>query len=59
MVLYQNDGEATLIESVITDKGDWLFNATCTLNSITPESWTPIPKEKQDPRAVVQAAGDA
>ncbi|KAF2798073.1 hypothetical protein K505DRAFT_234144 [Melanomma pulvis-pyrius CBS 109.77] len=50
---------ATLIESIVTDEGDWLFNATGTLNLVTPETWTPIPKEKQDTRAVVQAGGDA
>jgi hypothetical protein len=54
-----NDGKATLIESVVTDEGDWLFNATGTLNLITPESWTPIPKAQQDTRAVIKAAEDA
>lgn len=51
--------KATLIESIVTDKGDWAFNATGTLALIKPETWTPIPKEKQDSRAVVQAPGDA
>jgi hypothetical protein len=59
MVFAPNDGKATLIESVVTDQGDWLFNATGTLNLITPESWTPIPPAQQDSRAVIQAAGDA
>ena len=51
--------KATLIESIVTDAGDWLFNATGTLNLVTPEDWSPIPKEKQNTRAVVQSVGDA
>ncbi|KAB5585157.1 hypothetical protein GE09DRAFT_1276758 [Coniochaeta sp. 2T2.1] len=51
--------KATLIESVVTDNGDWLFNATGTLELNKPESWDPIPKERQDSRATIQAAGDA
>ncbi|KAH8902840.1 hypothetical protein BR93DRAFT_919399 [Coniochaeta sp. PMI_546] len=51
--------KATLIESVVTDNGDWLFNATGTLELNAPEHWDPIPKEKQDSRATIQAAGDA
>lgn len=50
---------ATLIESVVTDSGDWLFNATGTLQLNAGERWDPIPKEKQDSRATIQAAGDA
>jgi len=52
-------GKATLIESVVTDSGDWLFNATGTLELNAPERWDPIPEEKRDSRAVIQAAGDA
>jgi hypothetical protein len=40
----QNDGPATFLESVVTDRGDWLFNASMTLKWITQESWLPIPK---------------
>jgi hypothetical protein len=59
MVFGDGDGKAQLIESIVTDQGDWLFNATGTLNLITPETWTPIPLAQRDSRAVVQAAGDA
>ena len=51
--------KATLIESIVTDQGDWLFNATGTLALNAGEEWDPIPKDKQDSRAVVQAGGDA
>lgn len=57
-MLFTNQ-KATLIESVITDNGDWLFNATGTLELNAPEQWDPIPAEKQDSQATIQAAGDA
>ncbi|KAF2702788.1 hypothetical protein K504DRAFT_452138 [Pleomassaria siparia CBS 279.74] len=50
---------ATLIESIVTDAGDWLFNATGTLDLAKPEKWAPIPAAQQDTRAVVQSIGDA
>lgn len=53
-----NDGKASFIESVVTDRGDWLFNATTALEYITSESWSPIPANKQDSREVVQSIGD-
>ena len=53
------DHKATLIESIVTDKGDWAFNATGYLYWNSLENWDPIPKEKRDSRAVIQAAGDA
>ncbi len=52
-------GQAQLVESVVTDQGDWAFNATGTLALNAPEAWDPIPKDKQDSREVIQAAGDA
>ena len=51
--------KASLIESIVTDEGDWLFNATGTLTLNAPETWDLIPKDKQDSRAVIKAAGDA
>jgi hypothetical protein len=51
--------KATQIESVVTDAGDWLFNATGTLSLNAAEKWDPIPEGKRDSRAVIQAAGDA
>lgn len=59
MVFGQNDGKTSNIESIVTDQGDWLFNATGTLELVKPESWPAIPKEKQDTREVVQSVGDA
>ncbi|KAI3317851.1 hypothetical protein HD806DRAFT_526817 [Xylariaceae sp. AK1471] len=47
------------IESIVTDRGDWAFNATGYRYWDSLENWDPIPPEKQDPRDVIQAAGDA
>ncbi|KAK4173327.1 hypothetical protein QBC36DRAFT_389798 [Triangularia setosa] len=47
-----------LIESVVTDEGDWLFNATGTLNLNAPEKWDPIPVAAQESRATIQSLGD-
>ncbi|KAH7395317.1 hypothetical protein DE146DRAFT_104203 [Phaeosphaeria sp. MPI-PUGE-AT-0046c] len=49
----------TSIQSVIADSGDWVFNATSHLQWSKIENWDPIPQNKQDARAVIQAAGDA
>ena len=51
--------KVTLMESIVTKPGDWLFNATGYLHWNSIESWDPIPAAQQDSRAVIQAAGDA
>lgn len=58
-ILYTDEGEILLMESIVTDAGDWLFNATGYLYWNSIENWDPIPPEKQDTRAVVKAGGDA
>ncbi|KUJ13430.1 uncharacterized protein LY89DRAFT_754174 [Mollisia scopiformis] len=54
-----NDSKITTMESIVTQKGDWAFNATGYLYWDSMEKWDPIPAEKRDTRAVIQAAGDA
>ena len=49
----------TTIESIVTDKGDWAFNATGYLYWDSLEKWDPIPEDKRDSREVIKAAGDA
>jgi hypothetical protein len=51
--------KAVLIESVVTDQGDWLFNATGTLQLNNGEAWDVIPAAKQESREVIQSVGDA
>ncbi|EAU80293.1 hypothetical protein CC1G_13257 [Coprinopsis cinerea okayama7 len=53
------DLEIVKVETIVTDEGDWLFNATGTLYWASQESWDPIPLEKQDTRETLQAAADA
>ncbi|KAL8364896.1 hypothetical protein RB595_003942 [Gaeumannomyces hyphopodioides] len=50
---------AAKIETLVTDAGDWLFNATGTLYYSSRESWDPIPEAQRDSRAAIRAAGDA
>ncbi|GAB1318459.1 Glucanase [Madurella fahalii] len=53
------DANITAIESVVTDQGDWIFNATGHLYWTQQENWDPIPAEQRDTREVIKAAGDA
>jgi hypothetical protein len=49
----------TKLESVVTDEGDWSFNATAHLSWNKMEKWDTIPEDKRDSRQVIQAALDA
>ena len=52
-------GKVSKMESVVTDDGDWLFNASKYLYFTKAEKWDEIPKDKRDTREVIQAAADA
>jgi len=54
-----SESAITAIESVVTDEGDWVFNATGHLYWSKRETWDPIPEAKRDTRATIKAAGDA
>ncbi|KAI1263554.1 hypothetical protein F5Y18DRAFT_418210 [Xylariaceae sp. FL1019] len=56
---FNSDNKVALMESIVTDRGDWAFNATGYLYWDSLEEWTPIPTEKQDSRDTIKAAGDA
>lgn len=47
------------VETLVSDEGDWLFNATGTAYYNAWEKWDPIPVALRDTREVIQAAGDA
>jgi hypothetical protein len=47
------------IETLVSDAGDWLFNATGTAYWNALETWDAIPLADRDTREVIQAAGDA
>jgi hypothetical protein len=48
----------TKIETLVSDAGDWLFNATGTAYWNAQENWDAIPLKDRDTREVIQAAGD-
>ncbi|KAI1313183.1 hypothetical protein F5Y03DRAFT_338344 [Xylaria venustula] len=56
---FNANNKISKIESIVTDRGDWAFNATGYLYWDSLENWDPIPPERQDSREVIQAAGDA
>ncbi|CAG8975492.1 hypothetical protein HYALB_00004811 [Hymenoscyphus albidus] len=49
------------VETVVTEKGDWLFDPVGTLKYVRleEEKWGRIPPSKLDTRATIQAAADA
>lgn len=53
------EGKVSIIDALVTDEGDWLFNAVNYLKYSSREAWTLIPKEKQDDRETIRKAGDA
>ncbi|KAK4118265.1 hypothetical protein N657DRAFT_651480 [Parathielavia appendiculata] len=59
MLVAAADGRVTAIESVVTDEGDWVFNATGHLYWTQQENWNPIPADQRDSRETIQAAADA
>ncbi|KAI1198468.1 hypothetical protein F5X97DRAFT_147770 [Nemania serpens] len=53
------NGTMVNMSSLVTDSGDWLFNATGTLYWASREKWDVIPEAQRDSRATIQAAADA
>ena len=59
VMLSGRSARVSTIEMLVTDKGDWLFNAENTKKWAEPENWGIIPEGQRDSRAVLQAAADA
>lgn len=57
--LWFSGAEVELMETLVTDEGDWLFNAADTLRYAEGEDWFEIPEADRDSREVIQAGGDA
>ncbi|KAF2203649.1 hypothetical protein GQ43DRAFT_251638 [Delitschia confertaspora ATCC 74209] len=53
------NSKVRVIDTIASTTGSWLFDAKKTLQYVQQEIWAPIPADKQDPRAAIQAAGDA
>lgn len=47
------------IDTIVTDQGDWLFNATGTFYWASRENWGTIAAASRDTRKTIQAAADA
>jgi hypothetical protein len=58
-VLSLRGGRVTTIDMLVTDKGDWLFNAANTLKYSKAEKWDEIPAADRDSRATIIAAANA
>ena len=55
--LYLNDGKIVRVDSLVTDKGDWLFNANAYLTYASKEDWTELGKyQKTAPAEMVRGA---
>lgn len=53
------EGKVNVMESVVTDEGDWVFGATDFLTHTTSEDWSEIPEDQRDKREVIQASAEA
>jgi hypothetical protein len=58
-VLSLRGGRVNTIDMLVTDKGDWLFNAANTLKYSKAEKWDEIPAADRDSRATIIAAANA
>ena len=47
--LYVDEGKITRIDSLVTDRGDWLFNANNYLKVSKSEDWTVLPAAQRTP----------
>ena len=57
--LYLNNGKIIRVDSLVTHKGDWLFNANAYLKYSTREDWGPIPAAQHTPDAEMMRGADA
>ena len=54
-----DENEVTVMESVVTDEGDWVFGAAEHLAVTREEDWSEIPEDQRDMRGVLKAAAEA
>lgn len=45
--LYMHDGNVIRVDSLVTDKGDWLFNAEAYEKYASQEDWSDLPKDQR------------
>jgi len=54
-----DDNAVSIMESVVTDEGDWVFGADAFLGYTQAEDWGVIPEDQRDMRGVLKAAAEA
>lgn len=54
-----SDGKISKVDSLVTDKGDWLFSAQRDLELAPTQDWGVIPKKQRDSRKTLLAAANA
>ena len=55
--LYLHEGKVIRVDSLVTDRGDWLFNANAFLKYTRAEDWSPIGKyQKTAPAEMIRGA---
>lgn len=55
--LYVHDGEIIRVDSIVTEEGDWLFNANAFLKYTQAENWEPLhPYQRTDPAEMIRGA---
>ncbi|HEX4095637.1 MAG TPA: hypothetical protein VHX64_02855, partial [Caulobacteraceae bacterium] len=57
--LYLNDGKIIRVDSLVTHKGDWLFNANSYLHYSTKEDWGDIPAGQRTAPSEMMRGADA
>ena len=57
--LYLNGGKIIRVDSLVTHKGDWLFNANAYLKYSTKEDWGDIPEDQRTAPAEMMRGADA
>jgi len=53
------DRQVAKIDSLISEQGDWLFNASAYQHYASAENWNTLPASKRSTRTVLKAAADA
>ena len=57
--LYVNEGKIIRVDSLVTHKGDWLFNANAYLKYSTKEDWSGVPEGQRTAPAEMIRGADA
>ena len=57
--LYMHQGKVIRVDSLVTDKGDWLFNANAYLKYAAQDNWQPLMKYQHTPAGQMIAGANA